>query len=212
VAWRWSKDKFIRYEYGRQFQHANRINFAGKHDPDAHMALFDVLKSKKTWVQACYSNVDAEYDIQYSTLHPFYEPFQKYHPSILDVNPVPVGSRKDLLLEWERWLYNPPAITNLIFTGVNVWSKIGSFPVRGTYYHVTSRGGWWSDSPVATTSAGTPAFDDLWAIWVYVPATKTVNVYFVYGQQMRSGGAFPGADPADFGDQRLLMMGMDVNF
>lgn len=46
---------------------------------------------------------------------------------------------------------------------------------------------------------------------MYIPATKTTNVYLVYGQQLRSGAAFPDAS-ASFGDQSLLMLGMDVNF
>ncbi len=206
-AWRWSGDKWLRYEYARQFYHANRPNWKGKNDPDAHMGLFDVLKSKKTWLQLCYSNVDAEYDVQYTILHPFYEPFQHFHPTVPDPN----GGVKDIMLEWERWLYNPPAITNLIFMGFNVWTKIGSFPIRGTYYHVDTRSSFFSDSPIATNADGCVGFDDLWAIWVYIPATKTTNVYLVYGQQLRSGATFPDAS-ASFGNQSLLMMGMDINF
>jgi hypothetical protein len=209
-AWRWSGDKWLRYEYARQFRHANRDNWGGKNDPDAHMGLFDVLKSRKTWLQLCYSNVDAEYDVQYSILHPFYEPFQHFHPSVPDPND-PNGGTKDIMLEWERWLYNPPALTNLIFMGFNVWTQIGSFPIRGTYYHVDTRSAFWYDSPIATNALGQVGFDDLWAVWVYIPATKTTNVYLVYGQQLRSHAAFPNASEP-FDDQSLLMLGTDVNF
>jgi len=192
LAWQWRKDHWLRYEYAKQWRHVNRPRWHGKNPPDAHMALVDVMKSKRFWLQGCWSSVDAEYDVQYTILHPFWEPFESV--MIRD------------MLGWERWLYNPPALTNLTFLGFNVWGQIGSFPVRGTYYQVDKRSDWWSDSPIKSL-----AFDKLWAVWVYFPATKTVNLYLVYGQQLRSGNPIPGVT-VPVGDQQLLMLGMQANF
>jgi hypothetical protein len=193
LAWRFSKDdRYVRYEYGRMYHHVNRPRFRNKNIPDAHMALVDFVKKPRFWFQGCWSSVDAEYDVQYSNLHPFYEP--------LSPRLVPD------MLEWERWLYNPPALTNLNFLGFNLYSQIGSCPVRATYYNVGHRSNFWLDSPVKSL-----AFDNLWAVWLYLPTTKTNTVYLVYGQQLRSGDPIPDAT-TPVGDQQILMLGTETNF
>lgn len=186
LNWRWSGDKWLRFEMGKQYEHANRHRFLRKNPPDAHMVVLDILKTEDYWLQGLWSQVDAEYDIQYSRLHPYFEYLQPTIPS---------GG----WIGWERWLDRLPCITNLEFFGGNLWWELGSVPIQFTYYSLREEADdWWYDSPLEGRY-----WDALWGIRIYQELAPNADMVLTYAVQERSSKPLP--EGPECGDQQLLM-------
>jgi hypothetical protein len=192
AAWRWNQDKWLRFEYGQMQRHVNRSDFQGTHNPFAIRAFADLYRDKRTYLQGFYSYTDAEYDVQYSILHPDYEPY----------NPTPTPN----MLEWERWLFAPPQVTNLWYVGGNLWTKFGTVPCRFTYYQVNQVSDFWANSAV-----GGLAFDGLWSVTVYHPLAKEINLGVTYAQQIADPDDAPTSSPPPV-NQQLLMVSTEADF
>ena len=196
LAWRYSGDKYLLAEYGKLYYHVNRYRYARKHVPSARMIVLDITKSDDLWLQAFHSRVDSEYDIQYSSIHPYLKIEQR--------------SRPGNLIYWDRWLRNPPAMTNLRFYGGNLWTHIGCIPVQLTYYKVTKDSDWWPDAQISSL-----AYDRLWAIRTTHHLADGVDMVLTYAQQHRSD--YPNLDRdgdplPEAGNQRLLQTTFQVYF
>ncbi len=196
LAWRYSGDKYILFEEARQDFHANRYLYYRKHRPSAAMAVVDITKSEDFWLQGFYSKVDAEYDIQYSSIHPYLKIEQRHRPGNL--------------IYWDRWLWNPPAMTNLEFLGGNIWTRICHTPVQLTYYEVDKTSDWWYGAQIASLT-----HDRLWAIRTTHRVADGVDVILTYAHQDRSD--YPnldieGSPLADYGDQDLFQAMVQVSF
>ncbi len=196
IAWRYSGDKWLQFEFAWQQRHANRENYPRTNDPTAYMAIADLYKSGSLWLQGYYSFASAEYDIQYSSLHPGIERVQ----CIWTPN----------LFYWERWLRRPPIMSNLYFLGGNLWVKLWGLPVQFTYYKVTEDSPEWRNAPVACL-----AFDKLWAIRTRHHLADGVDMVLTYARQERSDK--PSTDRQgnllpDPGDQEMLQAALEIAF
>lgn len=174
LACRYSGDKYLVAEYAELDHHANRGPYARKHKADALAVALDVWKTHDLWLQGWYSNVDAEYDVPYSSLHPYVKIEQRDRPPNL--------------LYWDRWLKRRPVLTNLIFLGGNLWTHLGEFPLHFSYYQLDQEApGWWYNCQVSSL-----VFDRLWAVRTYRPLGENASVQLTYAQALR--GDQPNVD------------------
>ncbi len=195
-AWRYSGDKYVLMEYAREYHHANRRRYMRKNVPNAEMWVLDITKSEDFWLQGSWCLVDAEYDIQYSSIHPYLKIEQRHRPGNL--------------IYWDRWLRNPPAMTNLEFLGGNIWTHIGDIPVQLTYYKVGTESDWWLEAQVSSL-----AYDQLWAIQTTHHVADGVDVVLTYAHQDRSSDANLDRDGNPFpeaGDQNLFQVTIQAVF
>jgi hypothetical protein len=197
---RYSGEKFINVDFGRQWCHANRPDWPFKSRPDCLMATVDVVKNDRWSLQGYYSRTDSEYDIQYSSLYPYYETFQK-----------PVLPN---MLEWERWMRNPPVGPNLNFLGGKLKTHVGDMPLTFQYYHVGEESHYWDDSPVHNL-----CFDRLFCVDLEKPINDSLSVMLSYAVQHRNNTpnidlvVAPGTvDLGPMSSQQLLMFTTTVSF
>jgi hypothetical protein len=108
----------------------------GNTNPEAIMAVVELLATPDFDVTAILSDVEAEYDIVYSSLHPYYELL------------CSGGDRRTF--PYERWLRRPLAIPNLEMIGAyGTWyCGDGEWPVDAFYYSLSQNSTWWQASPI----------------------------------------------------------------
>ncbi len=149
------------------------------------------------WLQGWYSIVDSEYDVQYSSLHPYVKIEQRNRPQNL--------------LYWDRWLERRPVLTNLEFIGGNAWTHLGEFPLHFSYYHVNAESPtWWPDCQVVGI-----VFDDLWAVRTYRSLGENASVQLTYAQALRSDEPnldLEGEPLGEVGDQQFLQLKFMAGF
>ena len=112
-------DRHLYAEYARMTHHVNRWRYSSHTPPTAYALSVDLLKTPDLAITGYYSHVDPEYDIIYSSIHPYFELVEGYPPN---PNHIP----------WERWLRNPIAITNFKAVGGTLATHIGEFPARAS--------------------------------------------------------------------------------
>ena len=130
----WGRD--VRVEYAKQ-----RKNFAGADPGDddaAIMASADIWRGTNWRLTGFYSDVDPEYDVVYSIMHPYYETLDRFQPA---------GS-----VPWEKWLRNPLVLNNRRVLGGHLDFMVGSMPFTVAYFDID-----------ANTGAD-PLWDTLWAV------------------------------------------------
>jgi len=136
--WNYAGNKDLYVEYAQQRGHANRHIFQrdGNSYPDALIVVLDIISTNELELTGIMTDVHAEYDIIYSSLHPYYE---------LLCDP---GGRRTL--PYERWLRRPLTMTNLeVWGGQGTWHFAdGAYPLDVFYYDVSANSDWWEDSPL----------------------------------------------------------------
>jgi hypothetical protein len=138
VWWNFYHDLDLWVEYAHLTGHANRHVFdrGGNSNPEALMAIVELFATPDFDLTAVLSDVEAEYDIVYSSLHPYYELL------------CHTGEKRTFA--YERWLRRPLAMPNLEVVGAyGTWyCSDGEWPVDAFYYSVSSNSNWWQASPV----------------------------------------------------------------
>lgn len=136
--WNYHKDLDLWFEYAYLEGHANRNLYTrdSNSNPEAVMIIAEVLDTPDFDVTLLLSDVEAEYDIVYSSLHPYYELLCE-----------PADRR---IFPYERWLRRPLAMPNLeVVGGQGTWyAKDGEWPVDVFYYSVSSNSDWWRATPI----------------------------------------------------------------
>lgn len=182
-------DRYLRAEYAWMDHHVNRENFQFTSDPYALGIMVDLIKTPDFALSGFYSQVSAEYDITYSSIHPYYELIEGYPPN---TNHIP----------WERWLRNPIFLTNFEAIGGSASGHLGEFPWSFCYYELSKRSDWWWQSPFANID-----FDALWALTLGKEVADGVNVNLTYAEERASGAnlLYPQK-------HKLLGAGMELGF
>ncbi len=175
-------------EYAEDKHHANRPDFR-TNTPTAWMASLDLAKSRHFWLQGLYSDISAEFDEVYSTIHPYWEDIQ-FTPH--QWNMVP----------WEWWMNHPFAMTNLQALGGTVGTRLGSIPIEATYYHLRADSDWWESSWLDALW-----FDKLLAVRTWFNPTEDLTVRLSYGREFKSDSA-----PVGTSDQRMLLLSLEQSF
>ncbi|HCA46459.1 MAG TPA: hypothetical protein DEP45_03580 [Armatimonadetes bacterium] len=134
--WNYYKSLNLWFEYAQLSAHANRHLYQRTSEPEAYMVILELLDTPDFKLTGMVSDVQAEYDIVYSSLNPYYEVLCERE-----------GSR---LIPYERWLRSPLAIPNLeVIGGEATWHACdGRLPLDLFYYGLSSNSGWWEASPL----------------------------------------------------------------
>ena len=100
------------------------------------MLIVELVSSPDFDLTALLSDVEAEYDVIHSSLHPYYE-------LLCD----PTETR---VFPYERWLRRPLAMPNLEVVGAyGTWyAADGEWPIDLFYYSVSANSDWWEASPI----------------------------------------------------------------
>ncbi len=134
--WRFWGERELYAEYARLEEHANRSTASHPEnpDPEAWMVLAD-LWNDDTWrLTGIYTNVEPEYDIIYSSIHPYYEKL------FLGTG----GS----FVPWERWMYRTLALPNFEIWGAKGhWNLSAYNAVDFLYYNLSPQTDRWAPAP-----------------------------------------------------------------
>jgi hypothetical protein len=202
-------DRYLYFEAARIWHHANRGVYHAKSRPHSTMVTADLIKKPKLWLQGFYSSTDPEYDVQYSSLHPYFETFE----------PNSFGTRTGNVFQWERWLRNPLVAPNLRVIGGKLRTRIGDMPLTISAYDVDSFSGsvtpWWHDAPVHNLT-----FDRLVAVELEKSLTCNLKMMLTYAAQLRSDlpntdlviPELRGQDLGHIPSQQLLMLTTTMAF
>ena len=136
--WNYHNDLDLWVEYAYLEGHANRRVFdrEGNTNPEALMVIAELLDTPDFDLTAILSDVEAEYDIVYSSLHPYYE--------------LLCDGADGRQFAYERWLRRPLAMPNLeVVGGYGTWyAADAKWPLDVFYYSVSSNSNWWNASPI----------------------------------------------------------------
>ncbi len=172
--YRLAHDKYLCAEYARQNRHANRARYPFKSVDDAVALTVDLVATDDLCLTYYYSNIDAEYDVVYSSLHPYYETTQL--------------SRPGNLIPWDRWLKNPFAITNFKCHGAYLSTHIGDTPISLVYLRPKAVSDWWLLSQFANDD-----YDTLFGITLSREIARGLDIHLTYARQDLASDATPGA-------------------
>lgn len=177
LKWRMSDDRYLCAEYAWQQRHANRLAYDHS-TADAFMVSCDLVSNDDLCLTYFYSDVSAEYDVIYSSIHPYYETVQYDRPA----NMIP----------WDRWLRNPFTMTNFQCHGFMFDAMIGSVPISLTYLRPRADSDWWLLSPLAHAD-----YSSLWAITLTHRVAQDLDMRVIYAHQDVSADATPDAKDVD---------------
>lgn len=176
-------------EYAAMQRHANREDFFGSAPPSATAVSIDLLKTPDFALTGYYSHASPEYDIIYSSLHPYFELVEGNQPN---VNHIP----------WERWMRNPIVITNFQVIGGSLNTHLGEFPLDIAYYKLEQLSNFWWESAFANLD-----FDRLFAISFHTALAHGAAMSLTYAEERASG-----ADPVYTQNNKLLETQVTVGF
>ena len=182
-------DRNLYFEYAHQRHHVNRWRYKGHAPPDALALSVDLIKTRDFALTGFYSAVDPEYDVVYSSLHPYFELIEGYP---LSPNHIP----------WERWLRNPITLTNFKVIGGTLASHIGEFPIQLCLYKIDKISEWWWESQYAAVD-----YDLLWAVNIQKALSKGAALSFTYAEERASGH-----NPTQSSTNSLLQSQLTVGF
>jgi hypothetical protein len=191
----WGRD--VRFEYARlERDRGGRDADSFRHNtPDAYMATADIWRGSNWKLTGYYSSTDAEYDVFYSSVNPYYEHIAG------DGMGVP----------WEKWLRNPLAMPNTEVLGGALDFQVGKLPFQVCYYDLedrgTSAGSFWYHNSVAVANGWSGAevpYDALMAVSMGLPLADGVAAKLTYARQQAN---YSGLD-----DLQLLQAGVEIGF
>ncbi len=171
-------ERYFRGEYAVQKRHANRDAYYLENRNDAWIITGDILCTPDFGLTGYYSDVSPEFDIVYSSIHPYYERSQWDRPSNL--------------FPWDRWLRNQFAVTNFQCWGLYLDTHIGDTPVSIVYLEPKAVSEWWLLSQYAHDD-----YDQLWGISLTRELANGIDMRLTYAHQQRAAQATPGAKSQD---------------
>ena len=195
----WGRDIYAEWAYIEE--HANRPTAEDGADtaerPSALMVMADVWKTNTFALTGFYSDADAEYDIYYSSLNPYFE--------------LLGGSGAGI--PWERWMRRPLVMSNLQVLGGQLTFRLADVPFQICYYSLEDNAGpanyWNLYDP--NTIAGAPtqmtgplAYDQLYSVTATRSLNDTVDLIISYGHQEPVSNSFEALD--------LVQAGVEVPF
>ena len=169
-------------EYARIEQHANRRTMPANlapgttaENPSALVVMADLWNTDTFSLSGYYSTADAEYDIYYSSINPYYE--------ILD-NRGPAS----YYIPWERWLRRAPVLSNVQVMGGTLAFNLSSANIEACYYSLDSNSGqynyWNAYSPNNNPWDLSDLYvDNMYGVVVTVPVADGVDVAVTYAHE-----------------------------
>jgi len=191
----WNGD--IRFEWGQLLRdRGGRWTDEFRHnEPTAWMASADIWRGSNWKLTGFASSTDAEYDVFYSSINPYYEHI----------------ARQGAGVPWEKWLRNPLAMPNTQVLGGSLDFQLGKLPFKVVYYDLEDRGSsdssWWYHNSAAVAGGWSGVevpYDALMAASLGLPLTDGVNATLTYARQ--------NANYAGLDDLQLLQVGVALGF
>jgi len=177
----YSGDLWARFWGGRELQvewatqtHAgDGWDFSGINDPTALMAMLDLWKGNNWRLRAYYSDVEANYNMWYSTINPYFEQYN--------------NAEGYAWLPWERWLQNPLAMSNLQVLGGQLDFNIGDTALQLVYYNLDENSCSWKNTLWEETLCngdGSPVpYKNLYGVRVMRELADGVTLKLTYAMQ-----------------------------
>ncbi|MGD9497269.1 MAG: S-layer homology domain-containing protein [Armatimonadota bacterium] len=166
--WNYWGNNDLYVEYAQQWGHANRHIYRRENAPypDALMVILEILSTKQLDLTGILTDVNAEYDIVYSSLHPYFE--------------VLCDRPGQCTFPYERWLRRPLTMTNLeVIGGQGTWRfGNGAYPLDFFYYDVSANSDWWANSPLDRL-----AYDRLYGLRLRHELDDRVECSLTWGHQ-----------------------------
>jgi hypothetical protein len=206
----WAADGFLNFWGGRnlyaQYAKQEKI-YAGVSMPtgnDAIMAMADIWKAPKWALRGYYSRVGDNYDVYYSSLHPYYEHIG---------DPLVDFGNATSPIEWERWTRKPLALPNLRVIGGQLDFQISKVPFEIAYYDLKPRDTSASvaGGSVAQYEDGSLVYDKLWSVGCSKEIANGVTLNLLYARQ-QAKDAPEDSDLATPKDAQLLQGGITIGF
>jgi len=197
----WGRELYAQYSELLQTRDFIDVDYYPHSTPAAMMAMVDVWRGSNWALRGFYSDVDAEYDVWYSTLNPYYENYDSGY------------SWYGGLVPWERFLRNPLAMTNVEAIGGQLEFNVANTPFEIAYYSLDANSSYWSKSPFAgrlSDGMTEMPYDQLFSIRASKQVADGVQVGLTYALQSANskfGGSYYGHD-----DQKLLSAEVTVGF
>ncbi len=190
----WAKfwgNRELYFEYARMLTDALGFDNWSINNPAAYMAMLDIWKGRNWSLRGYYSDLDAAYDVWYSTANPYFEWYRWTGDQV----------------PWERWLRNPLAMANLEVIGGQLDFSIGSTPIQLAYYNLEANSSYWGYSywPWLTGSSEVP-YDTLMAVRVSREVADGVTAVLTYARENANSYY------SYLQDQELLMLEAVVGF
>lgn len=197
----WGRDVHAQYARLTRTRDGVNVDFWNHSKPSAFMAMADIWRTRNFALTGFYSTADAEYDVWYSALNPYYENY---------------GAGVGLGIPWERWLGKPLVMTNVRAIGGKLQFNLGATPFEIAYYDLDRNSGYWSKSAwggilADNMSAGDPGmplpYDKLFAIRASREVADGVNVGLTWALESANS-----AFPTPLSDLKLLSGQVTVAF
>jgi len=180
----WGRD--LAFEYAQMYRNAYRRTLDGV---QAWMGSIDLLDTPSLKLTGIISRADANYDLTFSSLFPYYETLQ------YDLTTYPGA------VPWERWMRNAPVFRGARAIAAIASGKIGSTPLELRYINLDPTldraPRYWPDYAVGN-------YNHLLALSATRPVVNGLDATFSWGHQF--------SDVAGLDDLDLLQAAMVASF
>jgi hypothetical protein len=167
-------DRSLAFEYAQMYRDDLRTRLQGV---NAWMGSFDLLNSPGLRLTGVASRADAEYDVTFSSLFPYYETLQYNLPN----GAVP----------WERWLRNAPVFRGARALSAIAATEIGDTPIEVRYVNLdpvlSAPPAWWPDYAVGR-------YNHLLALSATRPVVQGLDFTFTWGREFADGAGLSDID------------------
>ncbi len=159
--WKYWGDRNLYAEYAQQNKDISGWNF-GSAKPTAFLAMADLWKAPTWSLRGMYSRAYSDYDVAYSSLHPYWE------DNLRNFNRVVEG-----YIPFELFTRKVPVFANTMTYGGTLAFELGSWPFELSYYKLKATDG-------GATSRYELPYDELWSARVSREVADGVNVNLLW--------------------------------
>jgi len=191
----WGRELYLQYAELMDTRDYVNVDSYPHNPPAAIMAMLDVWKGANWALRGYYSDIDAEYDVWYSTANPYYETYR---------------NTMFLAVPWERWLRNPVALTNVEALGGQLEFNVANTPFEIAYYSLDPNSDYWDKSPyggILSNGMDELPYDELFSIRASKQVADGVQVGLTYALQSANANFSSSLE-----DQELLSAEVTVGF
>ncbi|MCX7597723.1 MAG: hypothetical protein N2512_02485, partial [Armatimonadetes bacterium] len=159
--WKYWGEREIWAEYARQTRLADGTKPSGG-DAYAALVIADLCRKPEWSLRGLWAKASRGYDVNYSTLHPYFEDY------VADPDEAGLVSG---YIPFERWMRCVPVFPETETVGLTLRLKMGSWPAELSYYKLESVTG----APLA--------YDRLWTVSVAKAVARGVTLELQYGRE-----------------------------
>jgi len=189
----------IAFEYAQLLRWADGAVPASASRPTAMMGTLDIIDNPGFKIAGMWSRVDTDYDVTYSSIHPYWESLNAFEPA-----------EQAYAIPWERWMRNANVYPGVEVAGADVDFRIGSLPFHIRYLNISN-----TVDNAAGPGAGHTLYStdsNVYKNLLQISASKRVveglNVALTWAREFCD----PSLAPAGTGDLELIAASAVVEF